>query len=85
MALEKRTVIDKIEIIGELNHVQVREALQILEDDVVISQSYNRYVVSPGEDFSTRDEKVKTICAVVHTETVVTAFEQHLASQEVPV
>lgn len=85
MTLEKRTVIDKIEIVGEYSHVQVREAIQILEDDVVISQSYNRYVVSPGEDFSTRDEKVKAICTVVHTETVVAAFEQHLASQEVPV
>ena len=42
MALTKQTVIDKIEIVGQFNHVQVREAIQVLEDGNVISQSYHQ-------------------------------------------
>lgn len=83
MALEKITVTDKVEVVGEYSHVQVREAIQIVEDGNVISQSYHRYVVSPGEDVSTRDAKVQAICAAVHTAEVVAAYQQHLSEQEV--
>jgi len=37
MALTKQTITDKIEIVGQFNHVQVREAIQVLEDGNVIS------------------------------------------------
>lgn len=81
MALEKRTVTDKVEVVGEFNHVQVREAVQVLENGQVISQNYHRYVVSPGEDVSNRDAKVQAIAAAVHTEDVVAAYQQHVAEQ----
>lgn len=83
MALEKRTITDKVEVVGEFSHVQVREAVQVLEDGQVISQNYHRYVVSPGEDVSNRDAKVQAICAAVHTTEVVAAYQQHLSEQEV--
>lgn len=83
MALEKRTVTDKVEIVGPYNHIQVREAIQVLEDGNVISQSYHRYVVSPTDDYSSRDAKVQAVCSAVFTEEVVQAYQAHLASQEV--
>ena len=82
MALTKQTVIDKIEIVGQFNHVQVREAIQVLEDGNVISQSYHRYVVSPTDDYSSRDAKVQAVCSAVFTSDVVQDYQDHLASQD---
>jgi len=79
MALTKQTVTDKIEIVGQFNHVQVREAIQVLEDGQVISQSYHRYVVAPGE--TSNDSKVQAIIAAVHTPDVIAAYQQHLQEQ----
>jgi hypothetical protein len=61
MALTKQTVTDKLEIVGPYSHIQVREAIQVLEDGQVISQSFHRYVVAPGE--SSSDPKVAAIIA----------------------
>jgi hypothetical protein len=81
MALTKQTVTDKIEIVGQFNHIQVREAIQVLEDGNVISQSYHRYVVTPGE--TSTDLKVAAVIAAVHTQEVKDAYTAHLAAQEV--
>jgi len=79
MALTKQTITDKIEIVGQYNHIQVREAIQVLEDGQVISQSFHRYVVSPGE--SSSNPKVAAVIAAVHTQDVIAAYQAHLASQ----
>jgi len=79
MPLTKQTVTDKIEIVGPYNHIQVREAVQVLEDGQVISQSYHRYVVSPGE--TSTDPKVAAVISAVHTQDVIDAYQAHLAAQ----
>ena len=79
MALTKQTVTDKIEIVGQYNHIQVREAIQVLEDGNIISQSYHRYVVAPGE--TSNDSKVQAVIAAVHTPDVIAAYQQHLQEQ----
>ena len=80
MALTKQTVTDKIEIVGEFSHIQVREAIQIIEDGNIISQSYHRYVVSPGENSS--DPKLSSVIDAVHTQDVINAYQEHLARQQ---
>ncbi len=79
MTLTKQTVTDKIEIVGPYNHIQVREAVQVLEDGNVISQSYHRYVVAPGE--TSTDPKVAAVIAAVHTQDVIDAYQAHLATE----
>ena len=79
MSLTKQTITDKIEIVGQYNHIQVREAIQVLEDGNIISQSYHRYVVAPGE--TTNDSKVQAIIAAVHTPDVIAAYQQHIQEQ----
>lgn len=79
MSLTKQTVTDKIEIVGQFNHIQVREAIQVLEDGNIISQSYHRYVVAPGE--TSNDSKVQAVIAAVHTPDVIAAYQQHLQEQ----
>ncbi len=81
MSLTKQTVIDKIEIVGQFSHVQVREAVQVLEDGNVISQSYHRYVVAPGG--TSTDPKVSAVIAAVHTRDVIDAYQAHLTSQNI--
>jgi hypothetical protein len=79
MTLTKQTITDKIEVVGQFNHVQVREAIQVLEDGNVISQSYHRYVVAPGG--TSTDPKVAAVISAVHTQDVIDAYQAHLAAQ----
>jgi len=79
MPLTKQTITDKIEVVGQYNHIQVREAIQVLEDGNLISQSYHRYVLAPGE--TSTDPKVSAVIAAVHTQDVIDAYQAHLAAQ----
>lgn len=78
MALEKQIVVDLIETL-ENGCVQVRTATRILDDGVVISSSFHRHVVAPGDDYSQEDPKVQAICAAIQTSEVVAAYQ---AAQE---
>ena len=82
MALTERTVEDKIEIVGDYKHIQVRTATVIERDGVEISRSFSRHVVAPDADISGESTEVQAICAAVHTDAVKTAYEAHLAAQE---
>jgi hypothetical protein len=72
--LTKINVVDKIETL-ENGCVQVRTATRIMEDGQVLSQSFHRHVVAPGDDYSGEDAKVQAICAVVHTPDVTAAYQ----------
>ena len=78
MALEKQVVVDKIEVV-EVGIVQVRTATRIVEDGKVISQSYHRHTVAPGQDYSNEDARVQAICQATHTAEVIAAYQ---ATQE---
>ena len=58
MSLEKQVLVDKIEII-ENGSVQVRTATRIVEDGNVLSTSYQRHVIVPGQDYSQEDARVQ--------------------------
>ena len=72
--LEKVVSVDLIEVL-ENGSVQVRTKTAILEDGAQISGSFHRHVVSPGDDYSAEDARVKAICAATHTADVVAAYE----------
>ena len=83
MALTERTVEDKIEIVGDFKHIQVRTAVVIERDGVEISRSFSRHVVAPDADVSGESAEVQAIASAVHTQAVKDAYAAHLASQEV--
>ena len=62
MALTKQTITDKIETVGVNSNshyvLQVREAIQVLEDGNLLSQNFHRYVLNPDHDVSTITEPV---------------------------
>ena len=83
MALTEETVQDKIEIVGEFKHVQVRSAVVIKRDGVEISRSFSRHVVAPTDDITGESTEVQAICNAVHTQAVKDAYAAHLEAQEV--
>ena len=84
MALTEETVQDKIEIVGDYKHVQVRTAVVIKRDGTEISRGYHRHVVAPNDDISGESTEVQAICNAVHTDAVKAAYAAHLAAQETP-
>jgi len=88
MALTEQEVQDKIEIVGDYKHVQVRTATVIKRDGTEISRSFSRHVVAPNDDISGESAEVQAICAAVHTQEVKDAYAAHVAAhvaaQETP-
>ena len=82
MALTETTVQDKIEIVGDYKHIQVRTATVIKRDDDEISRAFSRHVVAPNDDITGESTEVQAICAVVHTDAVKAAYAAHLKAQE---
>ena len=78
MAITKRTEEDKIEVVGEFKHIQVRTATIIEEDGVELSRSFHRHVVGPNDDSSNESADVKAMVAQFHTDTVKAAYKKHL-------
>ena len=82
MALEKVISEDKIEIVGDYKAVQVRTCTKVLEDGVELSSGYHRHVITAGDDYSNESAEVQAICAAVHTDAVVAAYEASLETVE---
>ena len=77
--LTKATVVDRIETL-ENGCVQVRAATRIMEDGAVISQSFHRHVVAPGDDYSGEDPRVQAICDAVHTPECIAAYQASMTN-----
>ena len=48
MALEESIEYDKIEVVGQYKHVQVRKATVIKKDGAELTRSFERFVLDPG-------------------------------------
>ena len=48
MALTETIEYDKIEVVGEYKHVQVRKATVIKKDGAELTRSFERFVLDPG-------------------------------------
>ena len=82
MALTEETIQDKIEIVGNFKHIQVRTATVIKRDGEEISRSFQRHIVAPdisADDLANESADVQAIAAQVHTNAVKTAYAAHLA------
>ena len=82
MALSESIEYDKIEIVGQHKHVQVRKATVIKKDGVELTRSFHRYVLTPDIDLSKRSEpnEVVAVCNAVWTQEVKEAWTAFQAS-----
>ena len=81
MAITKETVQDKIEVVGDFKHIQVRTATIIKEDGVEISRTFHRHVVGPNDDSTNESADVKAMVKQFHTDAVKKAYADHIAEQ----
>ena len=80
MAITKEIVQDKIEVVGDFKHIQVRTATVIKEDGVEISRSFQRHVISPNDDSTNESADVKSMVKQFHTDAVKKAYADHLTN-----
>ena len=93
MALTKEVKQDKIEIVTDFKHIQVREQTIVKEDDTIISKAFtNRYVLTCGKidasdnfidtDLSSESDEVKGLANVLWTDDVKTAWKANLIANK---
>ena len=89
MAITKETIVDKIEVVGQYNCIQVRYAQIVKEDDTEIARKNIREAFDCGHitgddntwvdtDLSDKDQKVQDIAGVVWTSTEKNALKAAL-------
>ena len=92
MAITKTIVDDKIEIVTDFKHIQIRQATVIKEDGTELSRSFHRRVLNPGSidgsdnfvdtDVSSESTEIKSIAAAVWTQAVKDAWKAKLIADK---
>ena len=72
--ITKETVVDQITV-TENGIVLYREATRIIEDGKVLTQTYHRTSLTPGQDITGQPDKVVAICNTAWTPEVVAAYQ----------
>lgn len=80
MALTKETVVDQTTV-SENGIVMYREATRIKEDGTLISQTYHRTSLTPGQSLNGVPDSVAKIARVVWTTDVINAYQASLNTQ----
>jgi hypothetical protein len=70
---EKQTTVDRIEVLADQT-VAVRYVVTITEDGLPFAEQVKGNYFKPGDDYSAEDERVRAICATVHTADVIAAY-----------
>jgi hypothetical protein len=89
MAITKEIIVDKVEVVGQYNALQIKYKTRIKEDDKIISESVSREAFDFGTitgddntwvdtDVSAKDQKIKDIAGAVWTSTEKDALKAAL-------
>jgi len=81
MALAESIEYDKIEVVGQYKHVQVRKATVIKKDGTELTRSFERYVLHPDSDISGEPTEVSSICNAAWTDAVKDAWKKKLEEE----
>jgi len=82
MALTKQLITDKIETVKVLDYyvLQVREAIQVLEDNNILSQNYHRYVINPDHNIDEiEDTVIKAQFNAIMTDAVKQNYQEFIS------
>jgi hypothetical protein len=82
MALTENKYIDKIELVGAHQILQVREATIIQRDGEDIAKTYHRWSFVPGDDVSFMPANVQAVAQSAWTPEVIAAYQAHMAEQQ---
>jgi hypothetical protein len=92
MALTESIEYDKIEVVSVYKNIQVRKATVIKKDDVELTRSFQRYVLTPGTldasdnlvdtDLSGEPAEVSAIATAAWTTSVKDAYKAKLIADK---
>jgi len=92
MAITKTILDDKIEIVTEFKHLQIRQATIIKEDGTELTRTFHRRVLHCGDldgsnnlvdtDILSESTEIKAIAAAVWTQSVKDAWKAKLISEK---
>ena len=92
MALTESLEYDKMEIVTQWKHVQVRQATVVEKDGVEIARSFHRYVLTPGTldasdnlvntDISGQPTDIQGVCNALWTDAVKSSWKTRLIAQK---
>jgi hypothetical protein len=82
MAITKQTVVDQVTV-TENGIILYREATRIIEDDNLLTQTYHRTSLTPGQDLTGQPERVVSIAEAAWTLEVIAAYEAAQENNEV--
>ena len=92
MALTESIEYDKIEIIGQYKHVQVRKATVIKKDGNELTRTFERYVLTPGvlddsdnlveTNISSEPAEISAVCTAIWTNAVKAAWKANLITNK---
>jgi hypothetical protein len=77
VTLEKTTTVDQITVV-ENGTVFYRTVERIFENNKVLSESYVRYTLLPGQDTANLPENVQSVCVVTWTPEIIAAWNEKL-------
>ena len=80
MAITKETVVDQITV-TENGIVLYREATRIIEDGKVLTQTYHRSSLIPGQDLAGQPANVAAICNTAWTPEVIATYQAQQEAQ----
>ncbi len=81
MAITKEEIQDKIEVVGDFKHIQVKTTTIVKEDGVEIARSVHRHTVAPNSDLTNESADVKAMATQFHTDAIKKAYADHTAKQ----
>ncbi len=84
MSITKTTIVDQITI-AEDGAVFYREATRIMEDGNQISQTFNRFGLTPAQDLTGIPANVVAICNAAWTPEVIAAYQAAQEAAAAPV
>lgn len=79
--ITKETVVDQITVC-ENGIVLYREATRIIEDGKVLTQTYHRTSLTPGQNLEGQPANVAAICNTAWTPELVSAYQAQQAALE---
>lgn len=78
MSLTKQTLLDKVEIVGEYKRLQVRYKTSILENEELISETYNRVGYDISYGIENLDVELQPYVTGIWTDEVLQSWNDHL-------
>ena len=91
MALTKIEKVDKIESVGDIGHIQIREATIIMDGETEVGRSSHRRVLHPcikksgswsDTDISGEAANVQAVCNAIWTDEIKTAYKAEMDALE---